>query len=58
MLFCNANRDTKQKKDPFTLGDFAPYLESDKKATTIIDLGEEENAKLIRLQIEAMMRKS
>lgn len=49
--FCNANRDRGKRPDPYTLDDFAPYMAEPVK---LVDLGPEENARLIRAQLEAM----
>lgn len=54
-MFANANF-RKDDGKPFTIAEFAPYLAQEQKQKAI-DLGPEENAKLIRAQIEAMRRK-
>lgn len=52
-ILANANRNPELRKEPFTVYDFAPYLDQGKKEK-IINISPEENARLIRQQIEAM----
>ena len=52
-MFANANFKKEDGK-PFIISDFAPYLEQEKPK--IVDLGPEENARLIEAQINACMR--
>lgn len=53
-VLANANRNPEAKKEPFTIYDFAPYLEQEKKKN--ININPEENARLIRQQIEALRK--
>ena len=52
-MFANANFKRDDGK-PFVIRDFAPYMEESTPKT--IDLGPEENARLIEEQINACMR--
>lgn len=54
-LTCNMNRDPRSKPEPYQALDFMNFIDKPKDAAKIVDLGPEENAKLMKAQIMACM---